>query len=205
MNSMIVRLCKTFRDLATLSSFVLLVLVATSQNAMGQDQAVMPQEQVDQMMEMMKKSGLTPEQLQGMQSVLQDVSQQEAQHRAGEAQAATAEFDAATAGHGKAFVTVAGERHEYQVSECDTERLAEGIYFIEARKGPGKKVAGVEVYGRGHRYDPSIHFRLKGSGDNYEIGNSPVEFDGQKLEWEGIANAPAGGQVPAAISLTCGQ
>jgi len=100
---------------------------------------------------------------------------------------------------------VAGERHEYQVTKCDTERLAEGIYFIEARTGPGKKVAGVEVYGRGHRYDPSIHFRLKGSGDNYEIGNSPVEFDGQKFGWEGIANAPAGGQVPAAISLTCGQ
>jgi len=184
---------------------VLLALIAFGQNAMGQDEAVMPQDQVDQMMEMMKESGLTPEQLQEAQSVLQGVSQQEAQHRASEAQAETAEFEAAAEGQGMAFVTVGNERHEFQVTECDTERLADGIYVIKARKGSGKKVARIEVFGRGHRYQPSIQFWLKGRGDAYEIDDSAVDFDGQKLGWEGVAYAPTGGEVSAEISVTCGQ
>lgn len=205
MNSTTVRLYETLRDIVRTSSFVLLALIVFGQNAMGQDEAVMPQDQVDQMMEMMKESGLTLEQMQGVQSVLQDVSQQEAQHRASEAQEATAEFEAAADGQGMAFVTVGGERHEFQVTECNTERLADGIYVIKARKGPGKKVARIEVFGRGHRYQPSIQFWLKGRGDPYEIDDSAVDFDGQMLEWEGTAYGPTGEEVSAAVSLTCGQ
>ena len=163
------------------------------------------QQELNQVMEMMKKSGMDPEQMQQMENIFKNISEMEAQKKSSKLNEEQQEFEAATAGYGTAQVEVEGKQYELKLQKCEVKDRSAGVFRIHARQAPGANGGELWVYSDGAKLQSSVQFSPKSTGsDIYNSENATFEFDGKTLNWKGIAVASNRKKVPLTLSLSCG-
>ncbi len=163
------------------------------------------QQELNQAMEMMKKSGMDPEQLQQMENIFKNISEMEAQKKASKLNAAQQEFEAATVGYGTAQVEMEGKQYELKLQKCEVKDRNAGIFNVHARQAPGKDDGELRVYSDGTKMQSSVQFSHKSNRyDTYTSEKAAFDFDGKTLNWKGVVAASDRKKVPLTFSLSCG-
>ena len=163
------------------------------------------QQELNQVMEMMKKSGLDPEQMQQMENLFKNMSEMEDQKKTSKLNEEQKKFEAETAGYGTAQVEVEGKQYELKLQECEVKDRSEGIFRIYARQAPGADGGELRVYSDGAKSQNSVQFSSKSATpDTYYSENAAFEFDGKTLNWNGVVVASNRKNVPLTLSLSCG-
>jgi len=168
------------------------------------------QQELNQAMEMMKKSGMDPEQLQQMENIFKNISDMEAQKKSSKLNAEKQEFEAATAGYGTAQVEVEGKQYALKLQKCEVKDRSAGIFTIHARHAPGADEGELRVRSNGAKFQSYVQFSTKTmTFDTYKSEKPSFTFDGKTLNWEGIvaaSNVATSNEekVPLALNLSCG-
>ena len=162
------------------------------------------QQELDQVMEMMKQQGMDPQQMQQMENMLNSMSQMETRKKNARIENEQQAFEAETAGYGTAQVEVEGRRYELKVTKCEVKDSHNGIFVIKARQAPGMDKAELSVYSDGVKLRKSIQFSTSATPpENYYSENPELVFDGKALTWEGGVKSN-NRNVSLALSLGCG-
>ncbi len=163
------------------------------------------QQELNQAMEMMKKSGMDPEQLQQMENIFKNISDSEAQKKSSKLNAEKQAFEAATAGYGTAQVEVEGKQYDLKLQKCEVKDRGAGIFSIQGRQAPGADEGELRIQSDGTKLQSYVQFSTKSmTFDTYEIENPAFTFDGKTLSWKGVVAASNRAKVPLALNLSCG-
>lgn len=180
----------TNRRLLAWPIFATILLTISAVHA--QDQGVMSEEAIQQMMEMVKSTGMDPEQLKQVESMMQgvagDVTVVEAAQKAEEQR----EFDVKTAGLGKFIILINEASYELQITKCDTRNQADDDFSIQAESSPGTRNGQLVLY-KDDRYKRVVlqYFGPPGEFDVHIRENIPQLVNGV-LDWTGEVDGPKG-------------
>ena len=153
------------------------------------------------MMEMLKKSGMDPKQIQQMENMMKGLAKKGAKHQAAKLKKEQQTFEAETAGHGTAQVEVEGKRYQLKMTKCEIADRSTGRFNMVARQAPGNENAELEVSGGGGHSGTTMGFSSKKGF--YEASSTPTfQLNGKTLEWEGTVQGDKG-NVPLKFRLTC--
>lgn len=166
--------------------------------AQSERQAV--QQELEQVKEMMRQSGVDPEQMKQLDEIMGKIVEQEAERREARDAAGNPEYEEMHENFGVAVVAMGGERFELDVIRCSTRDLDQGLFAIEALRGPAQDNGHLIVNGSG-AYAPST-LTYKELGRQFRAGETSFAFDGQQLEWSGQVDGP-GGEMAFEVSVTC--
>lgn len=162
------------------------------------------QQELDQVMEMMKQQGMDPQQMQQMENMFKNMSQMEARKKNARIENEQQEFEAATAGYGTAQVEVEGKRYELKVTKCEVKDSRNGVFVIKASQAPGLDNGELSVHSDGVKLQQSVQFSIRSTPpENYHSANPGLVFDGKALTWEGIVESNKR-NVSLALNLGCG-
>ena len=181
------------------SSVVLLSLIFAGPT-WAQDAHQEVQQELEQVREMMRQSGVDPEQMKQLEAIMGQIGEQEAARREARNAAGNPEYEEMHENFGIADVTMGGERFELDVVRCSSQDLDQGLFAIEAMRGPDRENGHLIVNGAGD-YAPST-LTYSEVGRQYRVGEASFAFDGQRLEWSGQVDW-ADGQKTFELSLTC--
>lgn len=175
----------------------------------AQDAGKTPEQQeMDQIIEMMKQQGLDTDQIQQMQDILKSVNQVGAQQRSAKADREQQEFEAATAGHGTARIEMGDRRYELKVTKCEVTDSVKGVFVISARQAPGMNNAGLTIQSDGPGLYRSVRFAVRTeTNEGYGADNVDFEFDGRTVNWTGTVADTNHSPVKKALlklSVSCG-
>lgn len=200
------RSCTDFRNedrmlkgFYSLKVFIALTLVFGAA-AYAQDQHQAVQQELEQVKEMMRQAGVDPDQMEQLDAIMGQIGEQEAARREARDAEGNPEYEELHENFGIAVVTIDGERFELDVIRCSTQDLNQGLFAIEALRGPDRDNGHLIVNGTG-AYAPST-LTYSEVGRQYRVGDASFAFDGQRLEWSGQVDGPAG-QSAFEVSLTC--
>jgi len=162
------------------------------------------QEEIDQVLEMMKAQGMTPEQIQQTESMLKMMSQAGASQKAARTKKEQQEFEAATAGHGTARVEVQGKQYELKVTKCEVKDSERGVFLIKAQQAPGMEKSELSIHSDAAKGQGSLGFSTRSrKSQHYNAQNPVFDFDGTTLAWQGeVENYP--GKAQLTLNLSCG-
>ena len=166
--------------------------------AQNEHQAV--QQELEQVKEMMRQSGVDPEQMKQLEAIMGQIGEQEAARREARNAAGNPEYEELHENFGIAVVTMDGERFELDVIRCSKQDLDQGLFAIEALRGPDLDNGRLIVNGAG-AYAPST-LTYSEVGRQYRAGNASFAFDGQQLEWSGPVDGPDGRKA-FQLAVTC--
>jgi hypothetical protein len=193
---------KTTRILPNTICFLILACVMGQVHA---DDAGLSAEQqeLNEALEVMKKSGMDPAQIKQIESMMQGMVNEGGRRDAAKAEKEQKEFDAATAGNGVARVDVEGNRYQLKVTKCEVKDLGSGLFNISAGRGWESPNGGLHVSGGGALLQSTVLFAV--GKRTYESDHTKFSFDGQTLAWDGIVDGGnEGAKVPLKLYLTCG-
>lgn len=163
------------------------------------------QQELNQVMEMMKKSGMDPEQMQQMEGIFKNISEMETQKKASKLKKEQEAFEMATAGYGTAQVEVEGKQYELKLQKCEVKDRGEGIFSIHARQTPGAGEGELRVHSDSATSKNYLQFSTQSATyDTYESENPAFEFDGKTLSWNGVVATSNREKVLLALNLSCG-
>ena len=138
---------------ATLKLLVPMVLVSVIGLAGGvhaqKGDGASQQQEMDQMMEMLEKSGMDPKQVQQMQDMFKGMEEKDRKQSSAKLKNEQQNFEAETAEHGTAQVEVEGKRYELTMTECKITDRSTGHFSMSARQAPGLDNVTLEVSGGG--------------------------------------------------------
>lgn len=169
-------------------------------SANSQDERQQVQQELEQVKEMMRQSGVDPEQMKQLEAIMGQIGEQEAARREARNAAGNPEYEEMHENFGVAVVTMGGERFELDVIRCSTQDLDQGLFAIEALRGPDRHNGHLIINGAG-AYAPST-LMYSEIGRQYRVGDASFAFDGQRLEWSGQVDGPDGQQA-FEFTLTC--
>ena len=162
------------------------------------------QQELDQVMEMMKKSGMDPKQMKQMEGLFKNMSEMETKRKAAQANKAKMEFESATAGHGTAQVEVEGKQYALMLTKCEVKDSRNAAFLIKASQAPGMDQGELSFHSDGINLNNSFTFSTQSvTSKYYRATNTSFEFNGQSLAWQGLVETSSG-KVPLTLNLSCG-
>jgi len=148
---------------------------AHSENTPEQDR-----QQLEQMLEMMKNSGVDPSQLEGIENMLRGGVETEIQAKIA---AERAEFDEYFGTETNATLEINGHRYDLVVTECEWIDKKTESFGIAAEQPPGEDGATLVIDGGGRQGMEKIYF-MTPSGE-IDGESADLTFDGQRFAWSG--------------------
>lgn len=183
-------------------AFLTLVLVGQTAAQSGGPGA--EQQEVDQMLEMMKQQGMDPQQLEQMENMFRDMADMATQQKAAQADQERRTFEDETAGHGTATIQVEGKQYDLKVTRCEVKSGKQGIFTIQARQAPGMEDGELAIYSDGAHRQQSVNFSIRTRpSTNYTARISGLVLDGKVLSWQGQVESNQR-ELPMTLSLKCG-
>ncbi len=187
---------------ATIWMFLLLgiaVLFGTQNPAQAQ-----AQDELDQVMEMLRQQGMSPEDLAQMKGVLGGMAEMETQQKQGNLAQEQQAFDAAHPGSGTATVRADNTLYELRITKCEVTDSRNGIFQISALQPPGMAGAELHFNSNGHGRPQSASFSVESPRrDSYGAEKPQFAFDGTTATWSGSARSNSG-SAPLSIEASCG-
>ena len=193
---------------ATLKLLVPMVLVSVIGLAGGvhaqKGDGASQQQEMDQMMEMLEKSGMDPEQVQQMQDMFKGMEEKDRKQSSAKLKNEQQNFEAETAEHGTAQVEVEGKRYELTMTECKITDRSTGHFSMSARQAPGMDNVTLEVSGGGGHSLNRIGLMFGKADFSVDTGSLTFQLNGKTLNWEGEVAMESRKKVPLKFNLTCG-
>ena len=187
---------------ATICMFLLLGIaaLANAQNSAPSQ----GQEELDQVLEMMRQSGMSPEDIAQMEGMLGGLAEAEAQRKQGKLAQEQQAFDTANPGTGTAVVRADKSVYELRITKCEVTDSRNGIFRIYAQQQPGMADAELQLHSAGNGQAQSASFAVESPRrDNYNADNPQFAFDGTTATWSGSANGMTG-RAQLSIEASCG-
>ena len=162
------------------------------------------EQEMQQMLEMMKGQGMDPQQLQQMEGFMQNMMQMEMQQKNAELAKKQQVFADETAGHGTATIEVEGRRYDLRVTRCEVRDSKQGIFSIQARQAPGLDEGELSIYSDGPDRQQSVNFSARTQPPaNYTARTRGLMLDGKVLNWQGQIES-GNRRLSMTLSLSCG-
>ncbi|MGB5306511.1 MAG: hypothetical protein WBO57_09750 [Gammaproteobacteria bacterium] len=181
----------------------IVLLAGGTGKVLAADAGISPgQQELNEALEVMKKSGMDPAQIKQIESMMHGMVNEGVNREAARVEQEHNEFDAATAGNGLARVEVEGNHYELRVTKCEVKDLNTGFFNISAGQGWKSSNGGLHVIGGGALLQSTVLFAV--GERTYESEHTKFSFDGQTLAWDGVVDGgEAGAKVPLKLYLTC--
>ena len=170
---------KITRNLSVPMVVVFLLGLAGSVHAERGD-ATSQQQQLNQILEMMKKQGMDPKTQKQVENMMKGRIQEDATRKSGKLKKEQQAFEAEMANNGTAQVELAGKQYELKVIKCVVRDRSRGLLSIHARQAPGKDSGELRVTGSS---SGEVQFSL--GKKFYRSNHRTFPFNGETLEWEG--------------------
>ena len=160
-------------------AFVFLMTAFSSVGAQGTSKNY---PDMEQMQEFLKGTGMSDEQINQMQGIMEDAAGQQAQHDSAMLGKEEQEFEAAYGGNPIAQVEINQKSYALRVTEC--KKLDNGTFRMSARQAPGKDdvTLGVSCCRAGISGGGGSIVAPEGLSDGIP---SDGQFDGKTYKWEG--------------------
>lgn len=185
----------------SVSLSIFLLVFASDETAFAQ---TTEEQDLKQVLEMMKAQGADPEQLKQMESMLRNVSQMETQKKDTRIAKEQQEFEAATAGYGAAQVEVDGKVYDLKVTKCEVKDSKAGVFALQARQAPGMDSGELSIHSTGVARRQSINFSVSSRPPaSYRSSSPGLRLDGKALSWQGLVESDNRKQS-LTLSLNCG-
>lgn len=165
--------------------------------------AAKQQQELNKVLEMMKKQGMDAKTQKQMENMFKKMSEVGAKQQAAKVKKEQQKFEAETAGHGTARVEVGGKQYELKMLKCEIADRNTGSFSMHARQAPGKDSGELWVVGGGGPSRNNVQF-IFGKRDPYEVDSNPAfQLNGKDLEWQGTV-IRGGNKEALKFRLTCG-
>ncbi|MGB5707461.1 MAG: hypothetical protein WBM41_11550 [Arenicellales bacterium] len=183
----------------TIALFIPMLCLTNAINAQTKEQ-----QEMQQVLEMMKASGVDQAQIDQMENMLKSMMKMEIQRKGAKIDKEKEKFDTATAGYGSGMAAVEGKRYALTVTKCEVRDRKKGAFTIQAKEAPGLDGGELSIYSDGISSPRSVSFstRIK-PYKNYHSQNPDLQFDGKTLIWEGLAQSESQ-ELPFSLNLSCG-
>jgi hypothetical protein len=167
-----------------------------------------PPQDMQQLMDMLKKQGVDPKQLQQMENMFKGMEGQgkgkRSQRSSAKVKKPQQQFETETAGHGSAQVELKGKQYDLTMTECEIIDRETGHFQMAARQAPGKDNVTLGLSSGGGHSGNTIQFSL-GKNDSYEEYGTPTfKLKGKTLQWAGEVGMGSSKKVPLKFQMTCG-
>lgn len=196
---------KSNKSFIQTSCLVLIMLVAGHASAQGAGTGNYPMD-FEQMKEMMRSQGMTPEQMKGFENVMGGVYQQSARMQAAELEREQQEFEAAYGSNPLARLDIDDKSYSLRVTEC-TKYAADAnnkeLFVMRAKQPPGEDgvTLGVNCCQRSEA-GGSVKI-VSAEGAHMEAIPENPDFDGQSYNWAGEVESERGDRPVVKIELSC--
>jgi len=189
------------KSVACVTLSIFLLIFSSHETAFAQSAE---EEELKQVLEMMKAQGADPQQVQQMENMFRNMSQMEAQKKNTQIAKEQQEFDTATDGYGTAVVEVDGKRYDLKVTKCEVKDSKGGVFTLLARQAPGVDSGELSIHSDGVDRRQSINFSVNSRPPvNYNTTGAGLQLDGKDLSWQGLVESNNRKQS-LALSLSCG-
>jgi len=190
----------------SLSIVVIGLLGSTGQVCAERGDATSQQQDMKQMMEMLKKQGMDEKTQEQMENMFKGMGQKMDKRQAAQTKIEQQQFESATVGHGIAIVEVEGKRYDLTVTKCELWGGGTGKFNIEARQPPVKGAWKLTM-GADKRTRVGLTFQAGRKGYWREQAGSPDKTSSLRIkengiQWNGLVGE--GENIPATIQVTCG-
>jgi len=190
----------------SLSIVVIGLLGSTGQVCAERGDATSQQQDMKQMMEMLKKQGMDEKTQEQMENMFKGMGQKMDKRQAAQTKKEQEQFETETVGHGTAIVEVEGKRYDLTVTKCELWGTESGQFNIEARQPPAE---GAWKLSMGARKKSSVGVTFQFGRQGYwREGQGPVDkssslvIEDNGLQWKGLVDERE--NVPITIQVTCG-
>ena len=164
------------------------------------------QQEMEQMLEMMKASGVPQQQIDQVENMLKGMVEMEAKQKEAEANKEQEQFASQTVGFGTAVVEAEGRSYQLTVTKCEVRDQSKGVVTILGRQAPGLEGAELSIHSSGNYSASSISFSTRAKPrKNYHTQKPEFEFGDNKLSWQGAVQSDSGNEVPFSLNLECGE
>ena len=177
------------------------------------DEGFAEPQDIKQMMEMLKKSGVDPKTQKQIENMMGGMAKKEAKQQAAKLEKEQQTFEVATAGNGTAQIEVEGKQYELKVTKCELWGSPSGRFLIEARQAPNEGKGSLRM-GKSDHGGGSLDFSneqnsyyLEDERGKSDAKSPEILMQGKKLEWKGLIHTSNKGKevsVAATIRLACG-
>ena len=182
--------------------FLVVVLVsALWRSAVAQDAEELAKQQQEVMRQYMEAAGMSAEDIAKNEALLKGSMAPIVKEQAAREAQEQAEFEAQTAGLGKAAVSILGKNMEMRITRCETGE--DGEFFVEAKQGADRRKGHLTLRGDSHYNRTQVQLLSPGVG-LYEAHISPIlMLDDGRFSWTGPADGDRG-RAELTIDLQCG-
>jgi len=140
-------------------------------------------QQMEQMMEMMKNSGVDPSQLKQVEAMMRGGMETGIRQKEERIDADRAEFAENFGTAANATITINGHRDDLVVTKCEWIDERSESFVITAEKEPGKDRATLMIDGGGRYGAKKLYFHTAhGEVDGQLVD---LSFDGERFDWSG--------------------
>ena len=188
--------------LILMAMIYLIGLIGSAQAEKGDAQS--QQQEMKQMMDMLKNSGMDPKQMQQMQDMFKSMEGQVRRQSSVRLKKEQQKFEAETVGHGTAQVELNGKQYDLTMTRCKIIDRSTGHFTMSARQAPVNGNVSLDVKGGGGHSGNTVGLML-GKGDPYEAFGIPTfQLNGKTMQWEGEVTRTNKEKVSLKFNLTCG-
>ncbi len=163
-----------------------------------------PQEdrqQLEQMLEMMKNSGIDPSQIQHVEAMIRGLAETEIQRKEQKVDTERSEFLDTFGSESNATVDVNGRQYDLFVTTCKWLDESLGTFAISAEQPAGSEGATLHVSGGGSRTASYVNFSTPtGSSDPQP---EKLDFDGEAFAWTGVTDSLDRGKLIVEVKVRC--
>ena len=189
------------KSVISVSLSIFLLVFAGDETAFAQSAE---EQELKQVLEMMKAQGADPEQIRQMENMFKNMSQMEAQKKNTRIAKEQQEFETATAGYGVAQVEVDGKRYDLKVTKCEVKDSKGGVFSLMARQAPGMDSGELSIHSDGVDRRQSINYSISSRPPtSYRTSSAELKLDGKALSWQGLVESN-NRQLSLTLSLSCG-
>ena len=197
------------KTILNISSILILFAIVTIQSYADSGTESTHQEDVNKALEMMKSQGMNEEEMKQMESILGGMAVQATEQDAAKFEREKSEFERNWAKNGNAQVEVQGKIYALKVTTCRLVDLQD--FRITAQEAPGNdggklRLAGQKNYISADEYRYITEFEFSTTTESYRpVVDPALDFDGNKLEWQGrVASKNGSGvQIKFKLELPC--
>lgn len=153
-------------------------------------------QQMEQMMEMMKNSGVDPSQLEQVEAMMRGGMETGIRQKEDRIEADRAEFAENFGSEVNASIKINGRRYDLVVTTCEWIDEKTKHFGISAEAPPGGSGASLTVDGGGrHGTQKLYYWTPSGEIDGQTLN---LTFDGERFEWSGVI-----GDMVVAVDVNC--
>ena len=194
------------RRVATQALFTPTLFIVFATSAAAQTAEELSQQQMEVMKQYMEAAGMSEEDIAKNQSMINNTMGPLVEAQAAEEAREQAEFEARTAGLGKAVIAMAGSEAELRITECVTKE--NGDWYVKAQDSADTR-SSLSFGGDTHYRRSVLWMYIKDVGGIEDFWVEPmVPIKDGRAEWAGKAKADlAGGgfgEAEVSLSIDCG-